>query len=441
MLQKKDDSNESPTIVTVPTESHDGPRRIVVGRFNFLRQGTSAFRHHNYRLFFFGQLVSLVGTWMQVVAESWLVYQLSNSTFILGLMRFLSSIPVTLLSVIAGAIADRHNKRRILILTTIFSMVPAIILAVLVYFGWVKLWHVGLLAVCLGIANAFDIPTRQSFVIEMVGKEDLTNAIALNSSMFNAARVFGPALAGIMISIAGIAGCFLINGLSFIAVLIAYAKMDFPEKKHTPIHSQSIFASSMEALRYAAENPSILANLILVAIVSFFGISYSTLMPVFARDLFQLDATGYGYLLAANGIGALIGAVILASIGTSISRRLLVFTGLFGFCATLFILAISKVLWLSIAALTVGGCFMIIYFATSNTALQLRTPDVLRGRIMGLYSFAFIGISPFGSLVTGAMAKRLGTPTTVAIGAAICTIAGVLTMIITASNARSQKSN
>ena len=369
---------KEPEIASIPAEAAAPQRRVVVGRIRW--QNTfAAFRHRNYRFFFGGQLVSLVGTWMQMVAEGWLVYQLSNSSFTLGFIRFLNTIPFTVLTLVGGAVADRMDKRRILLATQTVSMFLAFTLAGLVFSGSVKVWHVAVLAFLLGIANAFDVPARQSFVVDMVGKEDLMNAIALNSSMFNGARVFGPALAGVLIGVFGVAGCFTLNGLSFLAVIAGYLAMRMPPAQPKTGQQASIREATVEALKFVAGNRVLRTVMSLVAIVSLFGWPYSVLMPVFARDILHVGATGYGYLMAANGIGALLGALTLASLDGQVKRRKLVFTGVLGFSLMTFLFALSRNVWLSAAALAAGGWFMIVFFATANTSVPVALAGCFAG--------------------------------------------------------------
>jgi len=415
-----------PTIATVPADTVQQPRRIVAGGISW-RKTFAAFRHRNYRLFFGGQLVSVIGTWMQQVALGWLVYQLSNSAFTLGAVRFLSAIPVTLLTLVGGAMADRVEKRRIVIMTESTAMVLAFVLATLVYLHVVKIWHIALLGLLEGITDAFDIPTRQSFVIEMVGKDDLMNAIALNSSLFNGARVFGPALAGVLIGVIGVTGCLFLNGVSYCAIVAAYLAMRLPAITQRT-ERQPMWHETVEAFRYVRNHRILSAVISLVTIVSLFGWPYSVLLPVFARDVLHVNASGYGYLMAANGLGAFFGAITLASLGDSPHRRNLFYGGLFGFCIMLAVFALSHVYWLSAAALAGSGFFMIIFFATANTAVQTRVPDALRGRVMGIYALAFLGLTPFGSLIAGALTKVTSASFTVSLGAVICMIAGLIVM-------------
>jgi len=417
------ESNE-PTIATVPADTVTQPRFVIAGAMSW-RKTFAAFRHRNYRLFFGGQLISVIGTWMQQVALGWLVYTLSNSAFTLGAVRFLSAIPVTLFTLVGGAMADRFEKRRIVILTESTAMVLAFALAALVHFGVIKIWQIALVGFLDGMTDAFDIPTRQSFVIEMVGKDDLMNAIALNSSLFNGARVFGPALAGVLIGVIGLTGCFFVNGLSYLAIVAAYFAMRLPAAAPRA-ERKPVWHETVEALRYVRGHRFLLGIISLVTIVSLFGWPYSVLLPVFARDVLQ--ASGYGYLMAANGVGALFGALTLASLGDSVARRKLFYGGLFGFCIMLAVFALSHVYWLSALALAGSGFFMIIFFATANTAVQTRVPDDLRGRVMGIYALAFLGLTPFGSLLAGAIARATSASFAVSLGAVICLVAGLVTM-------------
>jgi MFS family permease len=422
--QQSTSDQSQPTVATVPVGTLAQPRRVITTRIDW-RKTFSAFRHRNYRLFFYGQLVSLIGTWMQTVAQNWLVYQLTGSALALGFINFVGAIPITLLTLPAGVVADRRSKRHILIATQTASMLLAFVLAALVYFRAVQMWHIAVLSLLLGITNAFDIPARQSLVVDMVGKDDLMNAIALNSSMFNGARVFGPALAGVLVAYIGTAGCFFLNGLSFFAVIVAYMVMRLPAA--SPANEiRSIWHATWEALRYVAGHRSIRAVLTLIGVTSLFGWSYSVLMPIFARDILRVGAKGYGYLLAANGVGALLGALTLASLGNHPHRRRLIFGGLFGFCATLVVFALSRNAWLSAAAMAGVGWFMIIFFATANTSVQLHTPDELRGRVMGIYALAFLGLNPFGSMLAGSIAHATSASMAILMGVAVCVAAAII---------------
>ena len=396
------------------------------GRLNW-RRTLAAFRHRNYRLFFAGQGVSLIGTWMQNVAQGWLVYDLTRSAFLLGLVTFISAVPVTVLTLLAGVVADRHNKRAILIINQTAAMLLAFLLAALVHWRLVTIWHIAGIGLLSGIATAFDMPARQSFVVEMVGKEDLLNAIALNSSMFHTARICGPALAGLLIASIGEAGCFALNGLSFLAVIAGYAAMRLPA--HVPAATaQSFRHATAEAVQYVWGDRRTRTIIAVLAVVSVFGTAHMVLMPVFAREVLHTGAAGLGSLMAANGLGALLGALTLASLGQHRHQRRLFFNGLLGFCGLVLAFAWSPWFWLSAGLLVGVGYCMIIAFATANTSVQLRTPDHLRGRVMGIFLLAFIGLNPFGALLSGALAHATNVTIATTIGEVVCLIAVVLAM-------------
>ncbi|HUM01644.1 MAG TPA: MFS transporter [Thermoanaerobaculia bacterium] len=381
-------------------------------------------RHRNYRLFFGGQLISLIGTWMQNVAQSWLVYRLTGSEALLGLVGFAGLIPIFLLSPFGGAIADRADRRRILIATQTASLCAALALALLTLLGAVTVWHVVGTAVTLGIVNAVDVPTRQAFVPGLVGEQDLPNAIALNSSMFNGARIVGPAVAGVVLSAVGEGWCFAANAVSFLAVIVGLVLMDVPA--HVPQRQNlSTMAQIAEGFRFAWNNVPIRALLLLLGIVSLTGMPYSVLMPVFADRILHGGAGSLGFLMAASGCGALAGALLLASRREIRGLGLWIAFAAAGFGASLILFSFSRTLWLSIAFLVPAGFTMIVQMASSNTLVQTMVPDKLRGRVMSVYSMMFLGMAPFGSLLAGALAERIGAPTTVAAGGAVC-LAGAL---------------
>ncbi|MES2477078.1 MAG: MFS transporter [Verrucomicrobiota bacterium] len=414
-----------------PTETAELPstgpgdlRRQPVGQIGW-RQAFRAFGHRNYRIFFAGQVISLIGTWLQSTAEGWLVYDLSGSSVALGLIRFANMLPFALLALWGGIMADRRSKREILLYTQSASMLLALLLAALVYFELIQVWQVAVIGFLLGTVNAFDVPARQAFVVELVGKEDLINGIALNSSMFNLARVVGPAVAGLLIGAVGVAGCFLLNAVSYIAVIVGYSRLKLPPFE--PKHDHPPFTEAIrEAFAYITSNGPLRAIMILVSTFSVFGVSYVVVMPVFAKDVLGGDAKAFGILMACNGCGALIGGIGLATFGHLLSRRKLIYTGLFGCCLLLIAFSFSRVFLLSCGLLMAAGFFMIIFMATANTATQLRSPDALRGRIMGFYSLCFLGMSSVGSLITGFLAQALGAPAAVATGASICIVIGLL---------------
>ena len=411
----------------IPTiEAGGDVRRQPVAALSW-RDTFSAFGHRNYRIFFFGQILSLIGTWLQSTAEGWLVYELSGSSVALGMIRFANMLPFALLALWGGIVADRRSKREILLYTQSASMLLAFLLAALVYFELIQVWHVALIGFFLGTVNAFDVPARQAFVVELVGRKDLINGIALNSSMFNLARVVGPAIAGILIGSVGMAACFLLNALSYIAVIIGYGLLRLP--KFEPKNERPPFAEAIrEAFQYISANGPLRAIMILVSTFSLFGVSFAVLMPVIAKEVLGGDAKAFGILMAFNGGGALTGGLTLASYGKRFKRRTLIYLGLFGACAFLIFFALSSQLWLSCALLFGAGFFMIIFLATANTATQLRSPDNLRGRIMGFYSLCFLGMSSLGSLLTGILAHSFGAPNAIIIGATICIVMGLLVM-------------
>jgi MFS family permease len=373
-----------------------------------------ALRHRNFQLFFSGQLISLIGTWMQSVAQSWLVYRLTGSALLLGSVGFASQIPVFLFSPLGGITADRVNRRSIVITTQISAMVLAFILAVLTLSHRIQVWHVFVLASLLGIVNAFDIPSRQSFLVEMVGKEDLMNAIALNSSMFNGARVIGPAIAGILVARIGEGWCFFGNAVSYIAVIVGLLLM----KVHSPARtlSASPFEHMMEGFRFVEKTAPIRALLILLGIVSLVGMPYVVLMPIFADQILHGGARGLGILMGATGVGALLGALTLAFREGVKGLGRWVAWCCAGFGASLVIFSLSHRFWISVILLLPVGYTMMLQMACSNTLIQVMVPDALRGRVMAVYSMMFMGMAPIGALLGGALADHLGAPLTVAIG-------------------------
>ncbi len=386
------------------------------------RYGLGALAHRNFRLFFIGQGISLVGTWMQNVGEGWLILTLTNSPFYVGLTAALSSLGVLLFSLYAGVIADRTDKRRFIIFMQLAFMIEAFTVAILVWTHVVVVWQVLLLATILGIASAFDIPMRQSFVVEMVGKEDLMNAIALNSSLFNGARVIGPAIAGFLIGAVGIAWCYFLNGVSYIAVIAGLLLMRLPPRP-LPLGTTSAWTGFREVLTYLRSDQRVRTLMVLTAMLSVFGFPYIAMMPVFARDVLHRGAAGYGALTSSIGIGAVIGALGVALTSGRIRRRgRLMLMGGTAFGVLLILFAASRALALSMVLLALAGCAMIVNNSIGNTLLQTSAPDHLRGRIMGFYSFVFVGMAPLGAFLFGVVAEHVGVPTTLAAGGAIVAI-------------------
>lgn len=383
-----------------------------------------ALKHRNFQLFFSGQLISLIGTWMQSVAQSWLVYRLTGSPLLLGSVGFASQFPVFVMAPLGGHVADRYNRHRVVIATQAASMILASILAVLTLTNHVQVWHIFVLASLLGIVNAFDIPARQAFIVDMVGREDLMNAIALNSSMFNSARVVGPAIAGILVASIGEGWCFFGNAVSYIAVIAGLLLMRVQIKvRKTDI---SPVDNILEGFRFVRNTRPIRAILLLLGLVSFVGMPYAVLMPIFADRILHGGARGLGILMGATGVGALLGALILAGkSGLKGLSRWITFSSA-GFGVTLIAFAVSRNFWISTAILVPVGFAMMLQMAASNTLIQSMVPDQLRGRVMSVYSMMFMGMAPFGAFFAGAVAHKFGAPFTVIIGAVGCIIGSVI---------------
>ncbi len=390
--------------------------RAIEGR---LPSTFAALRHRNFRLFFGGQLISLMGTWMQSVAQGWLVLQLSNSALVLGLVGAASSLPILALSLVGGTLADRVSKRRVLMVTQSCLMLLALALWALVASGVVATWQVLLMASLLGTVMAFDIPARQAFVVEMVGKEDLVNAIALNSSVFNAARIGGPALAGIIIASAGTANCFLFNGLSFVAVIVALALMDPRLLNGSAAHRGGLREGLREVRAYLADSRPQLMVLLMTSALSVFVLPYAVLMPIFARDVLRVGAQGLGFLMSATGLGALAGALSVATFGGRGSRSRWLFGSSFLVSAALMAFSFSRTYALSLALLFFVGLGVVVQSTTTNGFLQLSVPDAMRGRMMGLFGIMFMGMMPLGNLLAGFMAHLCGAPLALSLGAAV----------------------
>jgi MFS family permease len=381
-----------------------------------------ALAHRNFRLFIAGQGTSLIGTWMQSIALGWLVYDLTRSPFYVGAVSALGSLGVLLFTLYAGVVADRVDKRRTIVFTQSLSMLQAFALATLVWTHAITIWNVMALATALGVVNAFDIPMRQSFVVEMVGKEDLVSAIALNSSMFNAARVVGPALAGALIGLVGVGVCFFLNGVSYIAVIASLFAMRLPSYVAQPARP-SAWTGFREIVAFIRSDARVSTLVVLTAILSVFGFPFLTLMPVFAGDVLHARAGGYGVLMAAVGVGAMLGALAIAGFSRQIPKGRTLLTGGAAFGLLVAAFALSRHFALSVALLAVAGCAMIVNNALTNTLLQTLVPDQLRGRVMGFYSFVFVGLAPLGAFQAGAFAERFGAPLAVAAGALICAAA------------------
>jgi MFS family permease len=384
-------------------------------------------RHRNFRLFFSGQLVSLIGTWMQNVGQAWLVLELTHSSFKLGVVSALQFAPMLFLSFFAGPLVDYFSKRKIIIVTQMILMLLAFTLAILDFTGIVQYWHVLILATLLGIVNTIDMPARQSFIIEMVGKDDLMNAIAMNSSIFNAARAVGPAIAGLLIGAAGTVLCFFVNGLSFLAVLWGLLLMKFENAPASEPRTYHVFEDIKEAMRYIKTTPVVMVTILLVAVVSIFATNFTVLVPVFARQELHRDAAAFGFLLSSFGIGALIGAVSLAVLSRHGPKPAILLGGGMGLSLTLIMIGLQKTYGITALLLALSGWCMVTFFGMANTTVQLNTEDRLRGRVMSVYTFTFGGLTPFGSLFAGTVAHLIKAPLTFALGGLI---SGIVFLIV-----------
>ena len=391
-----------------------------------VKQISRALRHRNYRLFFSGQGISLIGTWMQQIALGWLVYRLTDSAFLLGLVSFSSQIPTFILASIAGVFADRYNKHKIIITTQILATLQAAILAFLTLTNLIQIWQILLLSLFSGIINAFDMPTRQTFVIDMIeDKKDLPNAIALNSSMFNSARLIGPTIAGIVISVLGEGLCFLLNAVSYLAVITALLKMNI-ESKPTHRRKEKVLEGLKEGIKYAYNFKPIRALLLLIGLVSLTGMPYTVLMPVFAKDILKGDAHTLGFLFGAVGTGALIGALYLASRKSVLGLARWITIAVSVFASGLILFSFSRNLTLSLFLMLFTGFGMMTQMASSNTLLQTIVDDDKRGRVMSLYVMAFMGAAPFGSFMAGILASTVGASYTVLSGGIVCLLGAIL---------------
>jgi len=396
-----------------------------------------ALRHRNFRLFWFGQLISLIGTWMQSIGQAWLVLELTHSAWLLGVVGALQFLPVMLLSLFGGVLADRLPKRKVLLFTQSFAMLQASLLWILVITSQVQIWQVLVLATLLGLTNSLDMPTRQAFVVEMVGREDLPNAIALNSSLFNMARIVGPGLGGLIIAWLGVAPLFLLNALSFIAVIIGLALINmrdlYAQTKRPNVmqdaKKQGTLQSLREGLAYVVRTPSVLLVIAVLGAISLFGINFNVVLPLFATNVLHAGPEGFGFLSSAFGLGSLISALWLAWGNNKPSiHRLLI--GAFAFCVLEIFFAVSHLYLLSLVLIAAVGFSQIAFSATSNTILQTVAPDHLRGRVMSVFMLVFAGSVPFGNLFTGGMAHLFGAPIALLIGGALSLIAALVGWIL-----------
>jgi MFS family permease len=367
-------------------------------------------RHRNFRLFFLGQVISLTGTWVQNIAQSWLVYQLTGSPLLLGLTGFMGQFPVFLFGLFGGVVADHYNRHRIILITQSLAMIQAFLLAGLVISGKVQVWEIFVLAFFLGSVSAFDLPARQSFFIEMVGKEDLANAIALNSSAVNGARLMGPVIAGLLVGLTGEGVCFLINGLSFLAVIAGLLLMKVapfvPNKMEL-----SLFNYLKEGIAYGVQTSQVRRTLLFLSLLSLVALPYSVLMPIFTKTILNGGAGTFGFLMGGAGFGALLGTLTLARVGSKDFERTILFVSM-GTGVSFILFSFSKMILLSFFILIVMGFCLMSQLTSTNTLLQSIVPDRLRGRLMSFYGFVLLGIAPFGSLMAGFFAEKIGAPLT-----------------------------
>jgi MFS family permease len=390
-----------------------------------LRMMLRSLESRNFRLFFIGQGVSLIGTWMQSLAMAWLVYTLTDRAYWLGIVTFCGQFPSFFVAPVAGVLADRWNRHRVIVVTQTLSMLQAFALAYLSWAELIHVWHIVALSIFLGIVFAFDMTARQSFMVQMVDRrEDLANAIALNSSMVNAARLVGPALAGVLLKASSESVCFLLNGVSFLAVIIALLMMRVPPQKVAATQPRLI-EGFVEGYRYAFGFRPIRAMLVLLAVVGFVGLPYTVLMPVFAKEILKGGPDTLGYLTGAAGVGALSGAIYLASRKTILGMGRLIAVAPAVFGTALIGFAFSRDIWLSLALLYVAGFATMVQMASSNTILQTITEEEKRGRVMSFYMAAFMGAAPLGSLVAGVLADILTAPYCLVLGGVGCIIGSI----------------
>jgi MFS family permease len=383
-----------------------------------------ALRHRNYQLFFSGQLISLIGTWMDQIAESWLVYRLTGSALLLGTVAFAAQIPVFLLAPIGGALADRLDRRKILIATQSSMMVLTFILAWLTLSHRVHIWQIITLAALTGVVNALDLPARQAFVVDMVARADLVNAIALNSSMFNGARILGPAAAGIVVAVIGEGWCFFANGISFIAVIVGLLLMKI-DRPRLMIEGSPL-ENIIEGFQFVSKSVPVRALMSLLGLVSFTAMPYAVLMPLFADQILHGGPKALGLLMGSSGVGALGAALTLATRKTVHGLGKWVAISCAGFGTALLLFSFSRSLWLSAALLAPAGFCMMLQMASSNTLIQSMVPDRLRGRVMSVYAMTFMGMAPLGALLAGSLAHKIGPTWTVTIGGSIAIVGAIV---------------
>jgi MFS family permease len=386
-----------------------------------------ALKNRNYKLYFFGQLVSLIGTWLQIVAQGWLVLQLTNSAFLIGLVAALATLPTLLFTLFGGVVVDRFPKKHILLFTQSAAMVLAFVLGILTSIGHIQIWEIGLISFLLGTVNALDAPARQAFVPEMVTKDQLASAIALNSGAFNTARVIGPSMAGILIALVGTGGAFIINGVSYIAVIIALLAMHIelyvPDKKIHPIKA------IRQGLTYSFSHPIIRTLIIFAGVTSIFGWSYTTVIPLIAKNEFHLGAAGLGYLFAASGSGALVAAVFISAFSKKVSGMVFILGGNSIFALSLILFSFTTNFYMALLLLFLSGFGLISQASMMNSTIQGMVRSEFRGRVMSIYILMFIGFVPLGNMEIGYLSEKFGTSIAIRIGAIIVFIFGLIIFI------------
>ncbi|MDD5306122.1 MAG: MFS transporter [Deltaproteobacteria bacterium] len=390
---------------------------------SWLARAFASLRHRNYRIYFAGQLVSLTGMWMQSAAQSWLVYELTRSKVMLGIVGAAGALPVLFFSTYGGLLADRVPRRRILVVTQVASSALALTLGTLAVTGLLEVWHIVTLAVLLGAVNGFDMPARNTFVVDLVDRRDLMNAIALNSSAFHGTRIIGPAVAGLVMAAVGPGPCFIANGLSYTAALLALAALRL-DARAAP---RSRRGGAAEGFRVVAQAPGLPVLFALTLVVGVFGWSYVVLLPAFATDVLRVGERGYGVLMAASGVGSVIGSLVVASVRDARHGRMVLSLAVGVFSPAVFAFASSTDFTVSLVLLGATGMGMTAFFSTANTLIQTAVKDDVRGRVMGIYALTFGLMMPLGALEAGGIAHAIGAPATVRIGAAVCAAAGVFT--------------
>lgn len=392
----------------------------------------SALYIRDFRLFWAGQVISFSGTWMHVTAQGWLVYSLTKSPFYLGVVAAASSLPIMLFSLLGGAVADRFRKRNLLLLTQGLSIIPALLIGALTSLGAISVWQVIALGFFLGTVNAFDVPARQSFLVEMVEEGNLLNAVALNSAAFNGARIMGPVIAGLTIANIGLAACFYLNALSFLAVIGALSLVRARGKRRTG--GGGLRKEITEGMSFIAREPEVRRPMVLVGIFSLFGLPFVSQLPVFAEEILDAGAEGLGFLMGASGVGALSAALILAVRREISNKRRLMSLSSISFAAALLLFSRSTDYMLSMAALVLVGLSVVSFLALANSSIQLRTPGSMRGRVMSVYTLVFLGLTPIGHSVVGTVADLIGSANAVFLAASVCL--GASLVVITRGRGR-----